>query len=350
MTHHHNILDDFLLCDEEWDATSPVPSPHYHHAHQNHHNNIIIINNNNNNNNNLIQPITRQDFIHSFDTCVLKEVKFMTGSAYANFLQNNHFVAECRFKAIHWFIHRQRRFDFGVGTVFNAVNYVDRFIHMNKCHGWSYWMMELLSLASLSIAIKFGETFPPSMREIQEGLEYCFEAKLIQKMEMKILQSLGWEVNSVTPYSYVDLIEWELNQHFKPIVRSRFDEVLLASSLDLKLLGYRPCVIAVSGLRCILEDEVCLSHITSFIPTDQKKNVESCYNMMQEILVGYQKSELNRNPTSPDTVLTKEVLVPIQEENIDLSFIDGTATKDKLKRKRVHDHGAADDCVIMHKK
>ncbi|XP_076958008.1 putative cyclin-D7-1 [Bidens hawaiensis] len=342
MAHHHNILDDFLLCDEVWDdhVTTPVlhPSPHYHHAH---HNNINI---------NLIHPITTQDFKHSFDTFVLKELKFMTGSSYINFLQKNHFVADCRLKAIHWFIHRQRRFDFGVGTVFNAVNYVDRFIHMNKCHGWSYWMMELLSLASLSIAIKFGETSPPSLREIQEGLEYCFEAKLIQKMEMKILQTLGWEVNSVTPYSYVDLIEWELNQHFKPIVRSRLDEVLLASSLDVKLLAYRPCVIAVSGLRCILEDEVCLSHITSFIPTDQKKNVQSCYNKMQEMWVGYQKSELNRNPTSPDTVLTKEVQVPIHEENIDLSFIDGmTATKDKLKRKRVHDHGA-DDCVRMHKK
>ncbi|KAI3811800.1 hypothetical protein L1987_21532 [Smallanthus sonchifolius] len=332
MTHSH----DFLLCDEVWDTMSPVPSsdsPHDHHIQPNHHHH-----------NNLIHRI--MDFKHSFDTYVQKEIKYMTGSGYVNRLQSNHFVTDCRLKAIRWFIHCQRRFNFCIGTVFNALNYVDRFFDMNKCHGWSYSMMELLSLASLSIAIKFGETCPPSLREIQEGLEYCFEAKLIQKMELKVLRSLGWELNSITPYSYVELIEWELNNQFKPIARTRLDEILLASSLDAKLLAYRPCVIAISGLKCILEDENSLSHITSFIPEDQKQNIESCYNMMQEILVGH------HNPSSPDTVLTKELQVPIHVEQIDLSFIDGQpATNDNLikRNRRVDDgdgDGDGDDCGL----
>ncbi|GKC09335.1 cytochrome b561, DM13 and DOMON domain-containing protein [Tanacetum coccineum] len=33
--------------------------------------------------------------------------------------------------------------------------------------GWSHWMIELLSLASLFIAIKFGETGPPKLHQIQ---------------------------------------------------------------------------------------------------------------------------------------------------------------------------------------
>ncbi|KAI7735227.1 hypothetical protein M8C21_028358 [Ambrosia artemisiifolia] len=167
-------------------------------------------------------------------------------------------------------------------------------------------------------------------------------------MEMKMLKSLGWEVNAITPYSYVELIEWELKQHFKPIDRSTLDEILLAFSLDAKLLEYRPCVIAVSALRCILEDENCLSHITNFIPIDQKKKIQPCYNKMQEILVGYQKTESNRNPSSPDTVLIKELQTPISMEHIDLSFMDGPTMKEKLKRKRDVQHD--DDCVIMNKK
>ncbi|KAI3804152.1 hypothetical protein L1987_32325 [Smallanthus sonchifolius] len=334
----HSSDHDFLLCDEVWDIMSPVPSsdsrPLDDHIDQpNHRNNL----------DNSIHRIV--DFKHSFVAYVQKEIKYMTGSGYVNRLQSNQFVANCRLKAMRWFIHCQRRFNFCIGSVFNALNYVDRFIDMNKCHGWSHSMMELLSLASLSIAIKFGETCPPSLHQIQEGLEYSFESNLIQKMELKILRSLGWELNSITPYSYVELIEWELNNQFKPLVRSRLDEILLASSLDAKLLAYRPCVIAISGLKCILEDENSLSHITRFIPEDQKQYIQSCYTMMQEILVTHQ------NPSSPDTVLTKEYLQgPIHVEQIDLSFIDGPpATNDNLiNRKRRVDDG--DDCGFKSKK
>ncbi|KAD3336214.1 hypothetical protein R6Q59_028556 [Mikania micrantha] len=339
------VTDDhqFLLCDEVWDM-SPVDSACSSNGYtpRKHGNNV----------DNSMNPITKQDFEHLFDAYVQKEIKYMTGLGYINLLQTNHSVAICRLKAINWFIHCQRRFNFCIGSVFKALNYLDRFIDMNKCHGWSYWMMELLSLASLTIAIKFGETCPPSLREIQEGLEYCFDAKLIQKMEMKILKSLGWELNSVTSCTYAQLIECELHNHLKLVGRSRLHEILLASSLDVKMLEYRPCVIAMSGLRCVLEDEQCLSHITSFIPKDQTQNIQSCYNKMQEILVGCEKSESNRNPSSPDTVLTKELQVAMNDAQIDLSFIDEPAMKDSnmIKRKRVMEDDDDDDCAIKHKK
>ncbi|KAK1426998.1 hypothetical protein QVD17_15680 [Tagetes erecta] len=327
--------DGFLLCDEVWDMTPLIPSSIHHHMNHDHdhdHDNVVDASS---------HVLSKQDVKHLFDTYLCKEMKYMTGSGYVKFLESNTFVSERRLKAINWFIHSQRRFNFCIGTVFNAVNYVDRFIDMNKCHGWSYWMMELLSLTCLSIAIKFNETCPPSLREIQEGLEYCFEPKLIQKMELKVLKSLGWELDSITPYTYVELIDCELNREFKPFARSRLDEILLASSLDVKLLEYRPCVIAISGLKCIIEDEHCLSHITNFIPEEQEKNIQSCYNMIQEILVGY------ANPSSPDTVLTKELQVAINEGQIDLSFMDEPAMmKDDLKRKRVDNE---DDEVMMKK-
>nr|XP_043608907.1 putative cyclin-D7-1 [Erigeron canadensis] len=281
----------------------------------------------------------------------------MTGPGYIDFLESNAFVSTCRFKAIQWFIHSQRRFNFCMGTVFKAVNYVDRFIETNQCNGWSYWMMELLSLASLSIAIKFGETCPPSLHEIQDGLESCFEASLIQKMELKILRSLGWELNSITPHSYVELITWELSSVMRPFVvdnlSSRLNDVLLASSLDVKSLVYRPSVVAMSGLKCVLEDEECLSYITTFIPQDQQlENLQSCYELMQEILVRCRKQpDANGNPSSPDTVLIKEQ-VAIYEEQVDLSFIDGPNTlmllTNGLKRKRGED--GHDHCVTKFNK
>ncbi|GKD42437.1 putative cyclin-D7-1 [Tanacetum coccineum] len=130
----------------------------------------------------------------------------MTRPRYVNLLESNQFVSSCRSKVIQWFIHSQSQLSFGIQSLFNAMNYVDRFIDINQFHGSSHLMMELLSLASLTIAIKFGETGPPKLHKIQEGLEYCFEARLIQKMEFKILECLNWEVNSTTPQSYVEPI------------------------------------------------------------------------------------------------------------------------------------------------
>ncbi|KAI3525844.1 hypothetical protein L1887_04973 [Cichorium endivia] len=187
---------------------------------------------------------------------------------------------------------------------------------------------------------------------MQEGLEYSFETRLIQRMELKILELLGWELNSITPHSYVELIVWELNSYFRnhfvlDELSSRLNDVLLASSLDYKLLKYRPCVIVMSGLRCVLEDflpltyQDCLSHITNFIPPDQTKNQQTCFKMMQETLVRFCKSEANGNPSSPDTVLTKEQ-VAILEEQVDLSFIDGhNAKNNMIKRKKEEDDGCS---------
>ncbi|KAI3669566.1 hypothetical protein L6452_40806 [Arctium lappa] len=340
--------NEFLLCDEAWDMSPvPVPSnssrrpPFDDDQTQKQYGNSI----------------TKEDCQHSFDTYLQKEVKYMPESGYKNFLETNRFVASSRFKAIQWFIHSQRRYNFFIGTVYNAVNYIDRFICINQCHGWNHWNMELLSVASLSIAIKFGETGPPSLHEMQEGLEYCFEAKLIQRMELKIMESLGWELNCITPHSYVELIAWELNSVIKPYIldqlTSRLNDDLLASTLDEALLVYRPSVIVMSGIRPVLEDffqstsQDYLSHITSFIPSDQTHNLQSCYEMMHQILVRFRKSEASSNPSSPDTVLTKEQ-VAIHEGQVDLSFIEGPDTKSKLKRKR--GGGEEDDHYVMIKK
>ncbi|XP_071687331.1 putative cyclin-D7-1 [Rutidosis leptorrhynchoides] len=343
--------DQFLMCDEVWDM-SPVTSygsyndayEYDHHMHRK----------NNHIDDNSIHPITKHEVEHWFDTCLRKELKYMAGSEFVNILESNRFVSNCRMKAFQWFIQSQRRFNCCMGTVFKGMNYLDRFIDSNQCNGWSNWMMELLSLGCLSIALKFGETCPPSLHEIQDGLEYNYEPRLVQKMEMKILKVLRWELNSITPHTYVELINWELKSILKPLVlddlSSRFNDVVLASSLDVKMLRYRPSVIAMSGLKCVVvkDQEYCLSHITSFIPTGQEKNLQSCYKTMQEILVRSHKLEANGNPSSPDTVLAKEP-VTIREQQVDLCFIDGPATDmmNKLKRKR---YGDQDEWVVNHKK
>ncbi|GJT86271.1 putative cyclin-D7-1 [Tanacetum coccineum] len=349
--------NELLICDEVWDD-----SPH-DHAHQ--HNDCV---------DKLIHTTTNQDCKRMFDTYLRKEIKYMTTPGYVNFLESNKFVSGCRFKVIQWFIHSQSRLSFGIQSLFNAVNYVDRFIDINQCH--SHLMMELLSLASLTIAIKYGETGPPKLHKIQEGLEYCFEARLIQKMGFKILECLNWEVNSTTPQSYVKPISWKLGSIMKPFavdeLSSSLNKILLSSLLDVKMLGYQPSVIFKSGLIRVLEDlypstyQEYFSHIAGFFPPDQKvsysdrilmrysslfaaksrrltsaqfiqENLESCNEIIQQIRVTSIEPHAKGDPSIPDTILTREQ-VAIYEDQVDLSFIHGRVVSNKLKRKMKDDY------------
>ncbi|KAM2179484.1 hypothetical protein TB1_032066 [Malus domestica] len=73
-------------------------------------------------------------------------------------------------------------------------------------------MVELVSIACLSIASKFSDTYNPSMLEIQmEDLEHSFEPSTIQRVEMMVLNALGWRLASTTAYSYLELFSWFLD-------------------------------------------------------------------------------------------------------------------------------------------
>lgn len=121
-------------------------------------------------------------------------------------------------------------------------------------------MVELLSVACLSIASKFSETCTPSLHEIQvtflllvvvgvlllryvidwllllwlkmENLDHSFHPSTIQQMELKLLEALGWRLGSTTAYSYVELLMWStdtLKPHFHEEFITRVTELLLGA-------------------------------------------------------------------------------------------------------------------------
>ncbi|XP_022767585.1 putative cyclin-D7-1 [Durio zibethinus] len=113
---------------------------------------------------------TRKDSERALVICLEKEFSYMPEPGYLDYLQSNNLVfARCR--AAQWLIKTCTWLNLSTGTVFNAANYLDRFLSMSQCHGWKHWMVELLSIACLSIATKFNETSLLSLDELQR---YCF--------------------------------------------------------------------------------------------------------------------------------------------------------------------------------
>ncbi|KAK1271541.1 putative cyclin-D7-1 [Acorus gramineus] len=162
---------------------------------------------------------------------------------------------------------------------------------MRLFHEWENWMIELISIACLSIAAKYDEVFFPSLIEIQsEDLDHSFESNTIQRMEMAVLEALDWRLSPVTAHSYVE-----------PLT-------------DPKFLEFRPSIVAVSALRCALQEltsSKCNEYATrvaNFDSQEHKEMLEKCHKAMDERLIDPQDSAHNSHhrPSSPITVIPSQ--------------------------------------------
>ncbi|KAL5807086.1 hypothetical protein ACOSQ4_029819 [Xanthoceras sorbifolium] len=319
-------MSESLLCDEVWLSCPETPGccDHHHHHEPNkwsslergagsdneeyHDANIIVM-------------------------CLEKEPSYMPGPEYVDYLQSNNNLMQSRSRAIQWLFKSRSRLNLSFGTVFNAANYLDRFISMNQCQGWRYWMIELTSVACLSVASKFTETSAPSLHEIQmEDLEYSFQSNSTKRMELTLLQALGWRLSSITTYSYVELLISNLNSLDSRVLNeltTRATKLLLGSILDFKLLEYRPSAVAVSAIWCTLDELIPSSHahlasITRLFNQDQKDDVVKCHTIMKSRRVNPLCNLIVCGqpcywPSSPVTVLLRE-RIDIYDCQVDLSI------------------------------
>ncbi|CAN1848442.1 CYCD4-1, partial [Linum perenne] len=104
-----------------------------------------------------------------------------------------------------WFQQVQAHFGFGPLCLYLSINYLDRFLSAYKLPKGKAWMMQLVGVACLSLAAKMEETEVPLSLDLQVGeAKYVFEARTIQRMELLILSKLGWRMQAITPFSFLD--------------------------------------------------------------------------------------------------------------------------------------------------
>ena len=90
------------------------------------------------------------------------------------------------------------------------------------------WAIRLLSVACLSLAVKMEECRAPALSEFAVE-EYNFESKVIQRMELLVLNTLEWRMNSITPFAFFHyFIAKFCNQSPPPNVVSRTVQLTMA--------------------------------------------------------------------------------------------------------------------------
>ncbi|KAE7995555.1 hypothetical protein FH972_000336 [Carpinus fangiana] len=173
-----------------------------------------------------------------------------------------------------------------------AVNYMDRFISKQEIPEGKPWVLRLLVISCLSLAAKMKNT-PFSLSDFLREEGHIFDAQAINKMELLILDALDWRMRSMTPFPFLDFFLSLFELKDPPLIQAlkcRASEIIFHAHNEVKLLEYKPSIIAASVLLSASYQLFPLqfpSFKASILSCKyiNKENLMNCFNVLQEMLV-----------------------------------------------------------------
>nr|XP_043607729.1 cyclin-D4-1-like [Erigeron canadensis] len=287
-----------------------------------------VINKNHNFTKNLETECSVFDFPMQSDEClsllIEKECQQFVGFDYLIKLRNGNLDLVARQQAVDWIRKVHAHFNFGPLCAYLSINYLDRFLAVYEFLKDKSWMMQLLAVACLSIASKMEETEVPFILDLQVcEARFIFEAKTIQKMELLVLTTLKWRMQTVTPFSFIDAFIGKLNCD-QPVSRSiifRSTQIILCLINGIDFLEFRASEIA-AGVAISVVGPTEMSVLFHFV---QKERTLKCVELVNELSGGRTKSiKSGTVPRSPVGVLEASCFSYNKSED---SGVESTASK-----------------------
>ncbi|MFS7953237.1 putative cyclin domain-containing protein [Helianthus anomalus] len=249
------------------------------------------------------------------DLLIIKESEQFVGFAdYLDKLKNQNLFLVARQEAVNWISKVHARFNFGPLCAYLSVNYLDRFLAVYELPDKS-WMMQLLAVTCLSLAAKIEETEIPPTLDLQAfESRFVFEAKTIQRMEMVVLTTLKWRMQSVTPFSFIDSFIRKLKDCGQSQTNSR-SLILKSSQLILSLikgvdfLEFQPSEIAAAVAMSVVGIEVEKTQDSALFKHAKKERVLKCMEVVSKgCTMSIGSGTLTSWPESPISVLEAAIL------------------------------------------
>lgn len=274
------------------------------------------------------------DFPLQSDEClsllIEKECEQFVGFDYFKRLTNGDLDFVSRQQAVDWIRKVHTHFNFGPLCAYLSINYLDRFLAAYEFPKDKAWMMQLLAVACLSIASKMEETEVPLVLDLQVcESRFIFEAKTIQKMELLVLTTLKWRMQTVTPFSFIDAFIGKLDGD-RSISRSvilKSTQLILCLTNGIDFLEFKPSEIAAAVAISVVGQ----TQMSALFQHVQKERIVKCVELVNELNGSCTKSiKSGTVPRSPIGVLEAACL---SYNKSDDSGIESTTTS---KRRRLN--------------
>ncbi|KAJ1258613.1 hypothetical protein BS78_10G089500 [Paspalum vaginatum] len=239
------------------------------------------------------------DFPLQSESCIEslleREEEHLPGEGYAERLlqePGGSDLVAVRSAAIEWIWKVHEHYKLGPLTAILSVNYMDRFLSQNDSALGKAWMMQLLTVACLSLAAKMEETIVLNPLDLQVvDTEYLFEPKAVHRMERLVLSTLSWRMQAVTTCSFIDYYLHKFSDVdddvASKIILSRSIQLILSVSKVVEFLVFRPSEIAASVALVALgkHGHSLLESVATCCKELRKERVLGCYEVIQDKIV-----------------------------------------------------------------
>ncbi|XP_031276309.1 putative cyclin-D6-1 [Pistacia vera] len=219
------------------------------------------------------------------------ESDHMPSQKFIQCLKFTDFYPSFRHEAVSLILLAQFSGNFEPSIPYLAVTYLDRFISRQEIPQGQPWVLRILVTSCISLAAKMKNThFSPSKIQREEG--FIFDAQTIQRMELLILDALNWRMRSITPFSFLCYFISLFKLKDPPLtqaLRDRATDIIFDAHNEIKLLEFKPSVIAASALLVSSHELFPLqfpSFKTSISSCEyiNKENLLQCFDTMQEMV------------------------------------------------------------------
>ncbi|KAK4782300.1 hypothetical protein SAY86_016402 [Trapa natans] len=239
-------------------------------------------------------------------------------------------IKRARVEAFSWIITTRAFFGFQFPTAYLSMTYFDRFLSKRSPVSEDSWAIRLLAVACLSLAAKMEEIHVPLLSDFSSK-DHTFRGEVVQGMELLVLKTIEWRMESITPFLFLHFLVSKLSNHpLQADLIPRTIRLILGMAKEVYILDHRPssvaaaAVLAASCSELAKEELECKLNCNSSCARLDIDAVFSCYGIMRGLDV---------DPISPiaswDSLTTTTT-----------SAINGNSTK---KRKRIGFHDEDDD-------
>ncbi|KAL6135328.1 hypothetical protein ACLB2K_067556 [Fragaria x ananassa] len=230
-----------------------------------------------------------------------------------------------------------------------AVNYLDRFL---SCQEKLFqqpkpWIIKLLAISCVSLAAKMKKT-DFSILDFQSDGGIIFDTRTIERMEFLILGALKWRMRSITPFSFIlffiSLFKLE-DPPLRQALKARATQIIFKAQNDMKLLVFKPSIIAASGLLFASHElfpmqSPCFKKALSNCSFVNKVTLLQCYNCMQDSVVDEYDSvlEMVSSSVTPANVLDQTFSSSAESGRTTVTSITTLKLERDIKRRKISEY------------
>ncbi|XP_050384066.1 putative cyclin-D6-1 [Argentina anserina] len=227
-----------------------------------------------------------------------------------------------------------------------AVNYLDRFLSFQGKLQPKPWITKLLAVSCVSLAAKMKKT-DFSVLDFQGDGGIIFDTRTIERMEFLILGALKWRMRSITPFSFILFFISLFKLDDPPLrlaLKDRATQIILKAQNDVKLLVFKPSIIAASALLSASHELFpmqcpCFKKALSNCSYVNKVNLLQCYYCMQDRVVDEYDSvlEMVSSSVTPANVLDHTFSSSADTGTTTVTSITTLKLERDIKRRKVSD-------------